>query len=438
MRICVINEYFYPDSTGGTGAVMSDLVRHLTDMYPDVQIDAITSTYLYRNTETPLSETEDWDGIKIYRVPATHPNTLSIAGRLLTNLAFTFRSLFKLLSLGKYDLVLVGTNPPMVAFAAAVCKLLTGTPFAYIVYDLEPDRSVTLRLFGKNHPFVAMYKFGQGFWLNAASRIIALGSCMKDYLLEAYRLPASKIDVIHIGANENDIVPGSRCSKFRSTHAIDGFVVLYTGNFGRYHNFDTILDSAKLIASKGTDIQFVLVGAGAQKERIVARVADEEITNVRIFDFVPMTEYSDLLATADASLVTLEPGMEGLCLPSKFYNILASGRPVIGIISPKSDVSLVINEVKCGFQVDQGDAGKLAEVILSLYANEGLVQKMGQAAREVFVTRFGTNIIAEQYYNTFVSICRNEKSTPKDGALSLRVETETGSRAEKATADSAI
>jgi len=403
MRICIINEFFYPDSTGGTGNTLSDLARSLADNHEDLDIDVITSTNLYRKAQTELAQTENWDGIKINRLRTTHPNGLSLPGRLIANLQFTLMAFFKLRTLGKYDMILVATAPPMVAFAASLYKSLTGTPFVYIIYDLEPDRSVTLKVMGKNHPFVQIFMVLQRSCLVAASRIVALGDCMRDYVVDAYKLPVSKFDVIHIGSNEGDVTPGPRISKFRDANKIDGFVILYSGNFGRYHNFDTVLDAAKSLNSTHQEIQFVLVGDGAQKSHIIQRIADEHIVNVRVFDFVPMSEYSDLLATADVSLVTLEAGMEKLCLPSKFYKLLASERPVIGLVSPESDVARVINRAKCGYQIDQGDSAKLVEVLQWFVDHPDERQQMGLNAREVFLGHFGTNAIAAQYYRTLLA-----------------------------------
>jgi colanic acid biosynthesis glycosyl transferase WcaI len=405
MRICIINEFFYPDSTGGTGTVLSELARTLADANEEVTIDVITSTNLYRKSPVTLPSVENWDGINIYRMSSPHPTGLSMPSRLLANVVFTLNALFKILQLGKFDVVLVGTAPPMVAFASSIYKALTKTPFIYIVYDLEPDRSVTMHVFGRAHPFVWIFRLGQSAWLKAASRIVVLGRCMRDYVSRSYDLPQAKIDVIPIGANENQIVPGRRQSAFRRKHGIGGFVVLYSGNFGRYHDFDTILDAAKGLLEKNPDIKVVLVGGGAQEEHIAGRVANERIDNVKIFDFVSAEDYSDLLASADVSLVTLEPGMEGLCVPSKFYSILASGRPVVAMLSQQSEVSLVINESNCGIQVDQGASEKLIDSLVWLAEHPVERQLMGNAARAALVERFGTKIIATQYYEVFKAAC---------------------------------
>jgi len=92
--------------------------------------------------------------------------------------------------------------------------------------------------------------------------------------------------------------------------------------------------------------------------------------------------------------------MEGLCVPSKFYSILASARPVIALVSPKSEVALVIKEDECGIQVDQGDTRSLIEALSYLASNPTHTEQLGINARQTLVTKYSTQRIAEMYYRT--------------------------------------
>jgi glycosyltransferase involved in cell wall biosynthesis len=397
MRVCVINEYFHPDNTGGTGTVLSELARTLTDRYSDVTIDVITSRNLYRGNHE-LEPSEDWNGIKITRIATPKPNGLSMKARLAANLHFSARSLGILLSRPKWDVVLIGTAPPTVTVAADWYRKIRGVPYVYIVYDLEPDRAVVTNLLPSVHPAVKMLRRYQKRWLHNAHSVVVLGRCMRDYVSKQYDLPQSKLKVIPIGADPEAIIPGSHDTKFRRTHGIHGKVVLYSGNFGRYHDFDTILDAAVDLQTSQPDITFVLVGDGAQREHIEQRVREQALSNVRLFPFVPEKDYNDLLASADISLVTLEPGMEGLCVPSKFYSILASGRPTIGMMSEACEVARVLKEERCGICVPVGDAGQLISAIDRLCADDHLRGSMGQNARTALSNKYSVEVVAELYY----------------------------------------
>ena len=411
MRICIVNEFFYPDSTGGTGTVLSDLVRSLRETFADIEIDVVTSKNLYRDAETSLSARENWNGVDIQRLATPRPNGLSTPLRLGANLLFCFFALMRLARLGRYDCILVGTAPPMVAMSARLLGWLKATPFVYIVYDLEPDRSVTMKVLTATHPIARLFRSSQKRWLHSASKVVVLGRCMRDYLSAAYDLPEDKVEVIPIGSDPQEIVPASRNTRFRAQHGIEGFVVLYSGNFGRYHDFDTILDAAKALKEAGgragvEPIQFVLVGGGAQKDHIARRISDEKISNISLFDFVSKDDYADLLATANVSLVTLEPGMEGLCVPSKFYSILASGRATIASVSPLSEVARVIDEAQCGVHLMQGDSQQLVHILTYLASHPEDVERMGRNARRVLEEQYSTQCVARQYYETFRAVAR--------------------------------
>jgi glycosyltransferase involved in cell wall biosynthesis len=89
MKICILSEYFYPDSTGGTGTVLSKLVRQLRDTYSDLEIDVITSKNLLRGEVSDLPTQQDWDGINIVRLNTPQPRKKSVRRRLAANLLFT-------------------------------------------------------------------------------------------------------------------------------------------------------------------------------------------------------------------------------------------------------------------------------------------------------------------------------------------------------------
>lgn len=403
MRICIVNEFFHPDSTGGTGTVLSDLVRSLRDAHDDLEVDVVTSNNLYRGTQAALPAYEDWDGVNIHRLATPRPNGLATPLRLAANLLFCLLALGKLIRLGRFDALLIGTAPPMIAMAAQALGGLRGTPFVYIVYDLEPDRSVAMSVMGGGHPLVRLFRAGQRRWLHSASKVVVLGRCMHEHVARSYDLPVHKIEVIPIGSNPVASSPvgaalTERTGRFRARHGVEGFMVLYSGNFGRYHNFDTILDAAKQLHQARSGVQFVLVGGGAQQGHIARRISDEGIGNARLFAFVDKEDYPDLMASADVSLVTLEPGMEGLCVPSKFYSILASGRPTVAAVSPVSEVARVIDEAGCGVHMDQGDAPRLVETLTFLASHPAEVARMGANARRISEEQYATSHLAQQYY----------------------------------------
>ncbi len=407
MRVCIVNEFFYPDETGGTGMVLSELAAALRRDFPSVQIDVVTSVNLYRDQSARLDAYEEWEGTRIFRLGTPHAGFRSTRHRLMVNARFGMAALGKLLQLGRYDLVLIGTAPPTLAMAASAYKRLTKTPYLYVVYDLDPDRAVRMGVLPAHSPVTRLLRRWQKSWMQKADQVIVLGRCMREYVLSQYNLPPEQVQVIPIGGDHEAIRSLSPCTRFRAAHKLSGFVVCYSGNFGRYHDFDTVLDAAKCLLGTEPTVQFVLVGGGAQKEHIERRVREENISNVKVLPFVPKEEYSDLLASADVSLVTLEPGMEGLCVPSKFYSILASGRPTIATVSAGSEVARVLVEADCGLQMVQGDIVGLVGALTHLLHHPAEARRMGRNARAVLEERYTNHHVAALYHQ---AMCRSTGS----------------------------
>ena len=303
MKLCVITEYFFPEDTGGTPTILSQLLRYLKDHYADLEIDVITSNKLYRRAGGQLPAFENWDGINIIRVNSPRSNRPSTALRLLAGCLFVSKALARLRTAHAYDLLLVGTNPPAAPILGKYARQHWGIPYCYLIHDLYPDIAVGLGVVQATHAVVKMASRFQYHWLHDAPRILVLGRCMRDYLVNTYAVPASKIEVLPNWADDRAITPmPTAASQFRAQHALRGFLVIYAGNIGRSQRLESVLDAAKRIAHSHPRITFVLVGAGDAVNDLQARVAAENISNVRFFAPVTPTAYPDLLAAADVSL----------------------------------------------------------------------------------------------------------------------------------------
>ncbi|MBV9866508.1 MAG: glycosyltransferase family 4 protein [Abitibacteriaceae bacterium] len=410
MKICIITEYFYPDNAGGTPLVLSNLARYLKDHHPDLKIDVITSCNLYRGESEDLLRYEDWDGIKIFRLRTPKSNRPSTALRLAAGLVFTTAVFHKLMRRPRYDLLFIVTNPPTLPMGVQAYSRLRKTPYVYLIHDLYPDLATALHILDPASPIAKTFQHFQRAWLHTAAATVVIGRCMRDYLMRQYDLPATRIQVITNWCDPNEIKPLGKNTRFRKLHNLNGTIILYAGNFGQYQNFDNILEAAKQLRDRHPELTFVFVGEGARRDYIAERVAAEAITNVQLFSFVPQAEFADLLASADISLVTLEPGAEGLGVPSKFYNILASGRPTVAIVAADSEVARVLSEAQCGVTVPQNDPDELANTLANLASTPDRLNHMGRNARQVLEEKYTLQQIADQFYSTFETVAL---STPK-------------------------
>ena len=187
MRVCIVNEFFHPDSTGGTGTVLSHLVRYLKDHHSEITIDVITTRSLYRGEKTFLSLSENWDGVNISRIGVPRPRSAKTSVRLIAGWLFSVAALLKLMKRRRYDLVLVTTAPPTLPLAMQWMRLLK-IPYVYVIYDLFPDVPVALGVLRSDSRIARLCGKMQRKWLQNASSVVVLGRCMRDHLAKKYDL----------------------------------------------------------------------------------------------------------------------------------------------------------------------------------------------------------------------------------------------------------
>src|SRR5262249_12429944 len=154
-------------------------------------------------------------------------------------------------------------------------------------------------------------------------------------------------------------------------------VLLHAGNVGFYGTWNTLLTAAKELSAE--NIGFVFVGEGAQRDVLAARAA--AIPNAKFLPFFPASKIPSVLAAADAHLITVKRGLEGVVVPSKMYGILAAGKPIVAV-APRETDAVALGE-KLGFSVgaDPDRPQEVARAIRELAANPDRLAQMSTAAR---------------------------------------------------------
>jgi glycosyltransferase involved in cell wall biosynthesis len=187
--------------------------------------------------------------------------------------------------------------------------------------------------------------------------------------------------VIHNWADCRAVAPGPRDNPFARQHdLIDRFVVLHAGNIGLSQELEIVLHAAEQLRDR-PDVVFVFVGDGSKKKDLEATAARRDLRNVLFVPFQPREMMGQSYATADVSLVSLKRGLAGVIVPSKIYNVLASGRPCIAAVEQECEVADIIHQYDCGYVINPGDASALRSRVLDLTADRHRAAAMGTRAR---------------------------------------------------------
>jgi glycosyltransferase involved in cell wall biosynthesis len=324
-----------------------------------------------------LYQTETVGLARIVRVGSTDFPRFDMKKRLLNYLSYTTLAIPRAL-LANCDVVLAMTDPPFQGIIGAFVAMLKRKPYVYNIRDLYPEMALGGSLVEPgwlSRVWEALHRWA----LRRATRIIVLGEDMRARII-AKGIEPSRAIVIRDGAETfppNSQLPEPDPGVVRAIRGSFSFVLLHAGNIGFYGAWNTLVTAARKLASDGVGLVFV--GGGAQRAEVQAAAAGSD--NVRFIDYFPYGQIPSVLAAADAHIVTVKRGLEGVVVPSKMYGILAVGKPIVAVAPKESDVASL--GVQHGFAVaaDPDKPAELTRVVRELAADLNRLKAMGDAAR---------------------------------------------------------
>ena len=385
-RLIFVNRYFYPDLSA-TSQLLTDLAAALANDGFDVHI--ICSRLRYDDAHAALPKSDRVGAVQVHRCWSTRFGRAGLFGRLLDYKSFYVSSVLTALRLSRPGDILVAlTDPPMLSVGLAWVARRRGAALVNWLQDLFPEVAIALkvtRLPGWVQHLLLRLRNDS---LQAAAMNVVLGERMRERL-QALGIPAERITVIENWADGDAIRPMEASeSKLRATlPAGTEFVVQYSGNLGRAHEYQTILGAAQILATEPGWL-FLMVGGGANMVRLQAEARQLALPNMRFLPYRPREELADSLAAADVHLSCLLPEMEGLIVPSKFYGILAAGRPVIVIGDREGEQARQVSAEACGRVVGTGDIAALAAELRSMRSDREWTFAAGRRSRKLYERQY--------------------------------------------------
>ena len=406
MKIVFLNRYFYPDFSA-TSQLLTDLTFHLAKATHSVHV--ITSRLSYDSTSSRLPAEEVIQGVHVMRIWTSSFGRQRLWGRVLDYGTFYCSAFVCLLRLARSgDIIVAKTDPPLISVVAAVSAKLRGALLINWIQDLFPE--IALALDVKWIPIIGrLLQTLRNTSLRTARWNVVLGSLMAQRLV-GEGLDISKVRVIHNWSDGRTIQPVDREKNDlrRKWHIQDKFVVGYSGNIGRAHEFDTILDAAEKLES-ATNIVFLFIGGGAQRGRIEEEARRRGLENIIFKPYQPRERLALSLTVPDVHLISLRPALEGLIVPSKFYGIAAAGRPTIFIGSKNGEIPRILRGAQCGFSIEKGQAEEVSRIIRELADDKETCLRLGRRARALFDQRFDSRH-AMQAWETVIAATANQIS----------------------------
>ena len=350
--------------------MVSDLAFHLASR--GWEVVAIASAQRYDDPRARLARSEEVNGVQIRRVRTTRFGRGWLPGRAVDYATFYLSAFFAVRREARRGAVVVAlTDPPLISVVAMLAAKLRGARLVNWVQDLFPEVAEELGI------RVPMARGLRDASLRAARKNVVLGDKM------AARVPNAVVQ--HNWADAALAPVAHDDNPLRTEWGLDdAFVVGYSGNLGRAHEIDTLIRAMNMVP----DIRFLIIGAGAQ----LATVKEHAGPNVLFRPYQPRELLSRSLSVADVHIVSLQPQLEGLIVPSKIYGILAVARPVIFVGAVDGEVANIVTDSGCGVVIPAGDAEGLARAVRELATHREKAREMGEAGRRRYERDFASHV----------------------------------------------
>jgi glycosyltransferase involved in cell wall biosynthesis len=397
-RLWVVTELYYPEETS-TGYYLTRIAEGLVDV-ADVKVICGQPNYSARGTTAPARERHK--GVEIFRAAGTRLDKNVIPFRVLNMLTHGLSVFLKALkNIKKGDRLLVVTTPPTLPFVAAVGSLVKGGSYTLLIHDNYPEILVAAKKTKPGSIVVRVNQFLNRWLYKYAARIIVVGRDMES--LTAQKVHGLDIPIVTIPnwGEVEEVQPAPRKANrlLRQLGLEDKFVFLYAGNMGHPNDVESIVDAAAEL--NDSNLHFIFLGTGAKRKWLDNYVREKQLTNVTILEPRPRAEQNDFLNACDVAIVSLVSRMWGVSMPSRTYNILAAGKPILAMTEPGSEVALVIADDDLGWTVPPESPAKFAEIAKEIYANRDRLPAMGERARSTAVERYGMETALEKYRALF-------------------------------------
>lgn len=413
MEVLYLYSYYKPEKTSGAHlaederrALVAD--GHRITIYtptPTRGVDKVTrKAYKKRKHES------EYDG-------AVTVHRFSLFGEGKNTLMRAFRYFLlecRLLWLGltrkKKDILILGSTPPINGLMGAVLKKLKRIPYVYTVQDLFPESLVSTGMTKKGSLIWKIGNWVSNVTYKNSAHIIVISDSIKKSLVEK-GVPESKITVVYNWIDTDKVVPVEReKNSLFDELGLDRnkFIITYAGNLGNSQNPKILVDCAEKLKSN-EDIQFVIFGDGTEKDKLVSRIDEAKLENIKLFPMQPLERVSEVYSLGDVSFVTCKAGVGSGAFPSKSASIMATATPIIASFDLDSDLCKMISEHRLGECCEPENAAMAAERIVKLYQDSALVKEYGENARRHACEKFSKEIGIKKRIEIYKEYARKKK-----------------------------
>lgn len=406
MRIGIICNHFPPD-VNSTGQLIAKLAGALARRGHEI---SVLSTFPHYDT---FRIWPDWRGhfaqrdrvgdVDVTRLWVYAPGKKTMTRRLLNYLSFAaLAGVAGFIERNRPDVILATNGSFFSGVASTVAGRFGRVPFVYNIQDLYPEVPI---LAGQltNPLLISGLRRIERFMYERAAHLTVITPSFRESIV-GKGVPECDVSIIPNFVDSDFIRPLPKVNDFSRKHDLDEkLVVTHAGNLGYVYELNTLLEVADRFRSRD-DVVFLIVGQGVDKAGLEEEARRRDLPNVLFMPFQPAEDLPWLRASSDVQVALYRPGAARHSMPSKIYEIMASGRPVLASAEPGSDVRNVIEQADCGLCVAPDSPNELADALGELCGSATLRERMGAAGRTAALSTYTLEPVLDAYEKLLTNV----------------------------------
>tara|TARA_A100001011_G_scaffold344618_1_gene379735 strand:+ start:5696 stop:6910 length:1215 start_codon:yes stop_codon:yes gene_type:complete len=404
MKILLISENFYPESNAPGKRLFEhakEWIRLGNEVTVLTGVPNAPKGKVFEGYKNRIYQSEKIDGIKIVRIWTFIAKNERFLLRTLDFISFMITSFFFGLFIKKHDKIIVSSPQFLPVISGFIIAKIKNIPFILEIRDLWPESIVALGAINKNNYIIKILYAIAKYIYRKSELIVVVTKTFKEYLVDM-GIKEDKIIVIENGFNfDSTLKPNKSIQAIKEKYNITNknFTVSYIGTIGMSHGIEIVLEAAQLIK----DVNFLIIGEGAQKKSLQKIVKVKKITNILFIDNIDWQEIVNINQIISVNLIHLRNlELFKTVIPSKIFESMALRKPILaGLIGESLDI---IIQSRSGLEVVPENPDSLVEKILQMKNNQNLCDELASNGFKLVQERYNRKILAGKMIDRISSL----------------------------------
>ncbi len=409
MRVLVFSHYYSPEGNAPASR-MSALCAHWAREGHDVEVITcapnVPNGVVYEGYKNRLHRTEILEGVRVTRVWSYLSANQGTVRRIANFVSYMLTAVLAAWFCRRPDIVIATSPQFFCGWAGLVASRMRirPVPFVLEIRDLWPDSIAAVGAIHNRYVLGLLYRLER--WLyRGANHIVTVGEGYREDLIDK-GVPLEKLSVIPNGVDREIFWPRKAGDILTQYGIRDQFTCAYVGTIGMAAGLDTAVEAAEQLRACGRDdIAILLVGDGAERERLEETAKKKGLTNLVFTGRLPKESIPEILAATDACLVHLRKvDLFTRVLPSKIFEMAAMKKPII--LGVQGHAARLLRDADAGVCIEPENAEELVEAVSSLASDPASRLRFGQSGHDYVVQNYDRAVLADEYATILSRLAR--------------------------------